>query len=468
MTELGNASEAQRLKELDGYHILDTLSQKEFDDITKMASLICDTPIALISLVSGERQWFKSRYGLGTPETPREYSFCSHAIQTQEKPFIITDSRKDLRFKDNPLVTGDPNIVFYAGIPLVNKNGYGLGTVCVIDSKPRELTEKQIEGLKILSSQVIHLLELHKVNQQLAIQAQGLHDHIELLDSQGQQLEYKLNQQISERFEEVSQQQQRLEKMNKELQAYAYISSHDLQEPLRKIQTFISLIAARELPNLSEKGKEYFSRINRASVRISSLIRDLCSYSASTNASGEFKKITLESVIDEVKDDLDDEIHKYKATLTLSNDVELHVIPSQFRQVIYNLVSNSMKFSKPEDRPQILIGCVCGEGSTFGIERLDQNRRYVKIQLQDNGIGFDNQYRERIFEFFQTLDSCEHVYGTGIGLAIVKKIVDNHSGFVVATSTLGNGAMFEIYLPETADIKRDAEQEKRQRAAAFA
>lgn len=426
--------EQRRINELQSYHILDTLSEKEYNDITTMASIICDAPIALISFVDSERQWFKSHKGLDATETPREYSFCSRAINISEEPFIVKDSRLDDRFKDNPLVTNDPGIVFYAGIPLITKNGFGLGTVCVIDVKPRDLNENQITALKILSDQVINLLELHKLNHEL-------HSTTKTLESQ-------LDQHLADRLREVATQNAALEKMNKELQSFAYISSHDLQEPLRKIQTFISMIEAREFDGLSPKAKEYFAKIHSSSIRMSVLINDLLAYSRSTNTKREFKKISIKSIVDEVQNDLQEEITTKNAQISLVNDLEVNVIPFQFRQLIYNLVSNSLKFSKPDLHPNIAVHGSVGTSESFGIEKLEKGKNYCKIKVEDNGMGFENIYNEKIFELFQRLDSTKSQHGTGIGLTIVKKIVDNHEGFIVAKSRVNEGAIFEIYLPE--------------------
>ncbi|WP_235946555.1 GAF domain-containing protein [Flavobacterium silvaticum] len=118
----------QRVDELRGYNILDSLTEKEYDDITRLASIICQTPVALVSFVDADRQWFKSKVGLDDSQTPREYSFCSHAIETPYEPFVVPDARLHDRFKDNPLVTGEFGIVFYAGIPLVTESGFGLGS----------------------------------------------------------------------------------------------------------------------------------------------------------------------------------------------------------------------------------------------------------------------------------------------------------------------------------------------------
>jgi len=151
--------EERRLESLRMLNILDTLPEKDFDDIILIASQICETPIALISLVDNERQWFKAKIGLNDNETPRDIAFCSHAI-LQDDLFIVPDATKDERFSENPFVTKDPNVRFYAGAPLISPNGFPIGTVCVIDSKPRTLTSEQRNALSALSNQVSRLLQL--------------------------------------------------------------------------------------------------------------------------------------------------------------------------------------------------------------------------------------------------------------------------------------------------------------------
>lgn len=161
-------NEKERIEALKSYMILDSHVEKDFDDITKLASIICKVPIALISLIDSERQWFKSRIGLDVTETSREISFCGHAINHSEELFIISDSRKDSRFFDNPLVTGDPNVIFYAGSPLLDESGFVLGTLCVIDNHPKNLTEEQKLVLKYLSNQVVNLMKYRRNNLLLA------------------------------------------------------------------------------------------------------------------------------------------------------------------------------------------------------------------------------------------------------------------------------------------------------------
>ncbi|WP_295770899.1 ATP-binding protein [uncultured Mucilaginibacter sp.] len=155
-------NEQKRIAALQAYNILDTASEQDFDELTQLASAICGTPIALISLVDKDRQWFKSRHGFNVTETDRALSFCAHAINKPNDMLEVEDARSDERFKDNALVTGDPNIVFYAGMPLVDEEGYALGSLCVIDHERRQLNEQQQLALKILAGQVISKLKLRK------------------------------------------------------------------------------------------------------------------------------------------------------------------------------------------------------------------------------------------------------------------------------------------------------------------
>ena len=155
------ASDAVRVEALEKYAIHDTEPEQAFDDLTLLASYVCKTPIALISLVDENRQWFKSKIGIAASETPRQVAFCSVAIQ-QSDVMVVPDTLQDERFRDNPLVTSDPRIRFYAGAPLINEDGFALGTLCVIDQKPREITPDQKEALQALSRLVLGQLEFRR------------------------------------------------------------------------------------------------------------------------------------------------------------------------------------------------------------------------------------------------------------------------------------------------------------------
>jgi two-component system NtrC family sensor kinase len=162
MAENIDPTEEARLAALSLYKILDTAGEQFYDDMTKVAAYIADTPMALITIVDRDRQWFKSRIGLEATETPREYSFCAHAIKTPRVPFLVRDAQKDERFSNNPYVTGDPNVRFYFGYPLLVDEKNALGSLCVLDTKPRELELKQVDALAALSRQVVTMLNIRK------------------------------------------------------------------------------------------------------------------------------------------------------------------------------------------------------------------------------------------------------------------------------------------------------------------
>jgi len=161
MTAPAKNTEAKRLKILWQYDVLDTVPEEVFDDLTELAARICEAPIALISLIDEDRQWFKSKIGITVSETSRDISFCAHAIK-QTGLFIIPDATKDLRFSNNPLVISEPKIRFYAGAPLITPDGYALGTLCVIDKVPRDLRPEQQQALRVLARHVMTQLEIRR------------------------------------------------------------------------------------------------------------------------------------------------------------------------------------------------------------------------------------------------------------------------------------------------------------------
>jgi len=167
MTAPVSKKEKKRLKVLWQYDVLDTVPEVVFDDLTELAARICEAPIALITLVDEDRQWFKSKVGVTINETSRDISFCAHAIN-QPELFIVADATRDERFADNPLVTSEPKLRFYAGAPLVTPDGYALGTLCVIDKVPRELRPEQQQALRILARHVVSQLEMRRRSRELA------------------------------------------------------------------------------------------------------------------------------------------------------------------------------------------------------------------------------------------------------------------------------------------------------------
>lgn len=255
-----------------------------------------------------------------------------------------------------------------------------------------------------------------------------------------------LESMVEERTAELKQANTELEKMNQELASFAYVSSHDLQEPLRKIQAFASRVMEKEYDTLSLAGKDYFARMQEAARRMQLLIQDLLAYSRTNKKEKEFVHTNLSTLVSGVADDLEQFIQDKNATLNIGDLPEVKVIPFQFRQLFTNLISNSLKFRK-EGIPLIIdITSKVIEGVADPV-KLNPETRYHEITIRDNGIGFDNEYGERIFEVFQRLHTRHEYEGTGIGLAICKKIVENHQGVMTAFGEPGKGATFTIYLP---------------------
>ncbi len=235
--------------------------------------------------------------------------------------------------------------------------------------------------------------------------------------------------------------------MNKELESFTYISSHDLQEPLRKIQTLANRILEKESESLTENGKDYFGRMQLAAARMQQLIQDLLAFSRVNTTDRVFETTDLNTIVAEVLTDLEEAIQEKHATVDAVGLGSANIIVFQFRQLMYNLIGNALKFSNAGIPPHISIKSRNIKGSELTNKELLPDKTYCHITVADNGIGFDPQYSERIFGVFQRLHGREHYQGTGIGLAIVKKIVENHNGFITATSKLGKGATFDLYLP---------------------
>jgi signal transduction histidine kinase len=261
------------------------------------------------------------------------------------------------------------------------------------------------------------------------------------------QFQKQLEKQVKDRTKELAQNVIDLDKMNKELQSFAYISSHDLQEPLRKIQTFVTRILEKEYQNLSETGKDYFSRMKNAAERMQALIDDLLAYSRTHTLEKDYKIINVGEIIDEIIKDLREEIDHKEAIIERGKMCDISIIPFQFRQLFYNLISNSLKFARADTPSRINIKSESVEGKKLNFANVNKEISYCHITFQDNGIGFEAEYNEKIFELFQRLHGKKDYEGTGIGLSIVKKIVENHKGIITAHGEEGKGATFDIYIP---------------------
>lgn len=386
-------NEIERIKALKEYSILDTLPEEDFDNITKLASEICGTGISLVSLVDSNRQWFKSRHGLPVEETPREIAFCSHAINHPTEMFIVNDSREDERFFDNPLVTDSPNVIFYAGVPLVNPKGYPLGTLCVIDDEPKELSANQVESLKSLANIVVKLLELKKANAKLEAT------------------------------------QKDLRRKNEELEQFAYVASHDIKSPLSNIISLTDMLRDEYGDKIDDNGKGILKFLNNSAHTLKNLVDGILNHYKSDQIKItekellelQFELIGVISIVDP----------KGEFEINIPSDfVQINVNKTAFEQILINLIANAIKYN---DKPKGIIDISFEEG-----------KKFYRFSIKDNGAGIAEADQQKVFKLFTNLGKKDRFnqVGTGVGLSTVKKLVEKLGGEIILRSELGQGSEF--------------------------
>ncbi len=392
------ANEQERLAALRTYAILDTAPEAAFDDLTKVASYICDTPISVISLIDRDRQWFKSEVGLGVRETPRDQAFCAHAI-LQEGVFVVPDASEDTRFAGNPLVKADPNIRFYAGAPLVTPDGYALGTLCVIDRVPRTLTAEQMEALRALSRQAVAQLEMRRNLAELHVAYTRLHEADALKGE------------------------------------FVSMVSHELRSPLTSIRGGLQLVLSETGATLDADARALLLGALNSSERLIRITNDILDMSKLEAGRVELRKSAcrvdqLVTTACEAVAHLpygEGRVHHRVA----ADAGELFVDGDRIIQAMVNLISNALKFSPPS-RP------VTVEANWRG-ERLE-------IAVRDGGPGINPEDLARLFQPFQQLADSRKGGGTGLGLVISKGIIEQHGGQISVVSAVGEGTTFTISL----------------------
>jgi signal transduction histidine kinase len=385
-------NELERQKAVEKYELLDTLAEENYDNITALLSYICDTPISLIGLLDKDRNFLKSHHGIPFNESPRELSFCGHAINSQERIMIVKDARQDERFHDNPLVS-EHDAVFYAGVPLVDPAGFKLGTLCVYDTKPRELSLPQITALKNMAKQVVLLFEERHQKAQL------------------------------------KKAQETLKLRNKNLEHFAAVVSHDLKSPLAQITALTGLLEEDNQNKLSEETLLYLDYIKSSSESLRNYIDGLLDfYKTDTVLKQKHQLFHLSKLIDDV-------IAMYQGfnaieILYESNLKDVQTNKSALQQVFVNLVANAIKYN---DKEHTQINVIATQKET-----------HYLFSVSDNGPGIPKDKQTSIFDLFTTLKSTDKygVEGTGIGLATVKKLVNKLGGDITVDSQLGVGSTF--------------------------
>ena len=391
-------AELQQVWEKYNLEILDTSKEEEFDDIVKLASQICKVPISLISLVETGRQWYNVEAGIEINDSVKESSFCSYALLNDEDIFEVDDASKDARFLNNPLVKNSPNIRFYAGVPLVSKNGLKLGTLCVINSVPQHLTDDQSFALKVLAKQVIKLLDLRLSNKELQAQ------------------ELKLKQQSEMQNRIIS------------------IIAHDVRSPMASLKQIIEFNKNDILSD--EDAKELMQMAESHLDGTLDLLSDLLEWGRMqvTKNAGEYKEVNLYKMVQERYSQAYGaaSIKNNELINLVDKDLVLKTDNNALQFIIRNLLSNAIKFT---------------ENGTITIYAQRENEK-VLISVSDKGIGMDDSMKTKVLkgDCKLTTQGTKKEKGSGMGLMFTKDFIDMLGGKISIRSNKDKGTTFYIEL----------------------
>ncbi|WP_026915814.1 sensor histidine kinase [Christiangramia portivictoriae] len=391
-------NEDLRLRSVRQLGLLDSLPQESYDNITTLASEICGTSVALLTILDKEIQWFKSKKGLGADQTGRDVSFCGHAILEPNKVFEVDNALEDSRFADNPLVLNEEtHFRSYAGVPILDNKGLPLGTLCVINKTPKKLNIHQKRSLIALGKQVEILYDYHLQNSRLK-------------KVQSRQLEN-----------------------NKILREFAGNVSHDLKMPLANMIITSDIVKAKYASVLDEKGKEYLDYIKNSGLKLSEYITGLLEYYSEVGTKASevkefFLNDLLEDTIDLLHIDANCDIRLPEENLKIRGN------RAGLGQIMMNLISNSLKYNTAEE---IVIEIDCSEENNF-----------YYFSVTDNGIGIPEEKLDQIFDLFTVIevDGTPGERGHGIGLSTVQKLVDTMNGEISVKSVLNQGTTFNFSL----------------------
>lgn len=386
-------NESRRLAALRNLDILDTESETVYDQITSLAAEICETPICLVSLVDENRQWFKSRSGIDAKETPREIAFCAHAILGNDL-FEVEDSRCDPRFQGNPLVVGNPSVIFYAGVPISLGQDLNLGTLCVIDDKPRRLTEKQRRSLRILANQVESNLSLRKANLEL----------------------------------------RRTDRMRAD---FVSVMSHELRTPMNGILGITELLMGSTREAETRKQLELVHDCGDTMLRLLNGILDFKKLEAG-KLEIESRAFDLTALLGSLREFYGQAAEAKGLTLTFSGEgapAQCEGDATRIRQILGNLLSNAIKFT---DAGNIRLSARSEPGSDGKIR--------LRFEVRDEGIGISESALPKLFNPYTQVDASttRRFGGTGLGLAIVRGLAEAMGGGCVVESLPGKGSTFTV------------------------
>ncbi|MEX1010640.1 MAG: ATP-binding protein [Balneolaceae bacterium] len=548
MNENSSISEEKRNQLLIELGLLDSEPEKAYDDITDLAADIMKAPISLISLLDSKRQFLKSNHGLEIRETPIEHSFCAHAIRTPDETMVIEDVRKDPRFENNPLVTGDPKIIFYAGVPLLASDGIALGSLCVIGREPKKPTARQLSMLRKLAGQVVQLIELRRREKEaatLVLSLQKSHEHYQLVNRATSdalwdfnaltgELEWgsgfltlfgydpeeiqpdfnfmaeKIHPEDRERFVRTAQsylagsdnrekwseeyrfqkadgsyafvhdkalfirgedgkpvrvvgamsdithrkdQEDSLKQLNIELEQkvaelvrsnaslekFTRVIFHDLQEPLRMVNRFMTRLEERYGSDLENRALEYVRFARDGAERMKTIILKLLEFSMAGSTEYKLEKLDPQVLLSAYQQTRSRLIREKEATFHSDGICPIRTFRQPLAKCLYALLDNALLYSKRGQPPEVNI-------------RMKEKEGYWIFSVEDNGVGIDPIYHDRIFTLFQLTDTEPQQDGIGIGLALVKKHVESWGGEVWLESEVGKGSTFFFTIPKNSDL----------------
>ncbi|MGB1003225.1 MAG: sensor histidine kinase [Salibacteraceae bacterium] len=392
------SNEFQRQQEVEKYQLLDTLPQESYDSITALMAHVCDVPISLVTLLDNDRNFLVSHHGIPFNEDPRERSFCGHAILSKEDIMIVPDASKDKRFFDNPLVS-EMGVRFYAGAPLVNSKGLKLGTLCIYDMQPKELSEKQVNALVNMAKQVMIVMESHYQNLLLK------KSELDLIQR------------------------------NKDLKKFAALVSHDLKSPISSINGLATLIEDSTENEEDNEVADYIKMIKKSSLSLTKYIDGILEFYHSDELINSKKKNVA---VEKIKSELES-VYSTELDLKIIYDTELqelHLNQGALMQIMINLVTNGIKYNSKEQR-EIAIS-------------INEDKNNYFFQVKDNGDGIDYHNQGDVFELFETHNRLDRSgqTGMGIGLSTVKKLIEKLDGEIGFESTPKEGTTFHFSIPK--------------------
>jgi signal transduction histidine kinase/CheY-like chemotaxis protein len=411
------ANDTERVQILRSLGLLDSPPEPDYDELTHLAAQICQVPIALMTLIDRDRQWFKSQVGIGGSGTSRDASFCGHAIAVPgDDVFIVPDTNADPRFHDNPLVTGDPNIRFYAGAPLVTHDGWSLGTLCVIDRQPRELSADQLRALSTLRRHVINAIELRRV--------------VEKRNRLIADLELARRSLEEARGAAVEATRAKAE--------FLAAMSHEIRTPMNAVIGMTTLLRDSRL---TAEQRESVELIHESGEHLLSLVNDVLDFSKveAGRIEIEYAPCDLERCVQSAVALVAPRAREKKLALgvRLSPSLPKSVAadPTRLRQILVNLLANAVKFT---ERGEI--------GVSADAQPRPDGSWDLAFQVRDTGIGIPTDRLDRLFRpFTQVETSTARTHGgTGLGLSISKRLAELHGGRMWVDSAPGHGSVFHF------------------------